>query len=197
MNGLLLILLICWNLFVSYGNAKFVGWNWKEGRKSGFVWWINICAAIMSACGFTWCYSMVIALVGEATGYLPHSAAKALTDLTYVFVIAPILGTGMGITVYSLRQAWQTGDSRAIGNATYNVFAQASNTYDAVVHLPDVFSSLGSFFGGSSKSDSKSSDSKDDGGGALAGLVVALVIFAIIGGIWTTVSIIVDTANER
>lgn len=194
MGGIGLLLLTLWNLFCSWGNAKFVGMNWKEGRKSGFVWWINICAAIMSACGFTWCYALIIAMLGDATGYLPPEAAKAIVELAYVFVIMPILGSGLGITIFTVRRAWQSGDSREIANATYNVFAQASNTYDAVVHMPDVFSSLGSFFGGSSKSSSSSKD--DDNGGALAALVVAIVIFAIVGGIWTTTKIIVDTANE-
>lgn len=200
MTGALMVLLLCWNLFVSWGNAKFVGMNWKEGRKNGFVWWINICAAIMSACGFTWCYALIISTVGGAFGWIPPEAVKAIQELTYVFVIMPILGSGLGITVYTLRRAWESGDSREIGNAAYNVFAQASNTYDAIVHMPSIFADLGSFFGGSSSSkSSSSSSSKDDdnGGGAIAMVVVGLVIFAIIGGIWTTVQIIVDTANER
>lgn len=180
-------LLVLWNLFVSWSNAKFVAYNWRASQKGGFAWWINGCAAVMSACGFTWCYALLYAHVGHALGYLSAGGLRAVQELVYVAIIFPVLGTGLGITLYTLERAWRSGDGLEIANAAYNVGAQVHNTYGAVSNLPGVFEHLGGFF--------KSDRDKDEPGEAAA-LVVLLAVVAMLAGMATTWWIISTTVND-
>lgn len=182
-------LMVLWNLFVSWSNAKFVAYNWRVAGKGGFAWWINGCAAVMSACGFTWCYALLYAHAGHALGYLSAGGLRAVQELVYVAIIFPVLGTGLGITLYTLERAWRSGDGFEIANGLYNVGAQVHNTAGAIRELPGVFEHLGGFFGGSSKSDK---DNDNPG----AALVVLLAGVAMLAGVATTWWIISSTVND-
>ena len=182
-------LLLIVNFGISWWNAYAVGRSWADSKAIGgwprFLVW---CAGIMSACGFTWCYTIVTAIAAGALGFLDAEHVRAVIELGYVLIIIPVLGTGMAVWIDSLTTAWRRRDFASIGVASWNTYAQIHNTYSAVQALPGIFKHLGKVFGGS-KSDSK-------GGGAMAMLVMLIVIFALGGGIMTTVVIVRSTARK-
>jgi hypothetical protein len=191
------------NFVISWFNAWACGTTWDStAAKGGAAHFMNWMGAIMSASGFTWCYLVVLGLLGSITPaawvltpeegqviegmLLQAESLQAFYDLGYAIIILPILGSGLAITV----QTWRgLARRRAAGQAGagdyaitgWNTFAQVHNTYSAMRNLPGVFDRLGGFFGGSGNSDSK--DSKGI-------IVIVLVILAVCGGILTTFSII-------
>lgn len=159
----------------------------------------------MSASGFTWCYLLVVGLVGSVLPMSLIESAKegappvegmifdpatlqAFFDLGYVVIIFPILGSGLAITVQAWRSLARRRMEKTAGVMDYVVvgwdtFAQVHNTISAMRALPGTFDRLGGFFGSGSKS---SGDSKDKG----VLLVVVAVALAALGGILTTYSIL-------
>lgn len=186
--GFLIALIWILNFGISWFNAYSVGRSWADSKAIGgwprFLVW---CAAVMSACGFTWCYLIVVAFGASAFGYLDTYHLKMVLELGYVVIIVPILGAGLGIWIDSLTTAWRRRDLASIGVAGWNTFAQVHNTYQAASALPGIFEDLGSFF-----SDSDS----DNAQGKVVMLVVALVVLALLGGIFTTVAIVRTTARK-
>lgn len=182
------------NFAISWLNAWGCGSTWDDtAERGGVAHFMNWMGAIMSASGFTWCYLVVVGLLGAVlpmsafvdaepgapavTGMLLDEASlKAFFDLGYLVIIFPILGSGLAITVASWRRLAQGhGGYFSTG---WNTFAQAHNMYQAAQHVPDIFDNLGSFF--------SSKDSKD----ARGAIVVLLVLLALFGGVVTTASII-------
>jgi hypothetical protein len=158
-----------------------------------FMTWMG---AIMSACGFTWCYLVVIGFVGAVTPMtlideeaeagvmlLQAESLQAFFDLGYIVIIFPILGSGLAITVHSWRAFARRRSLGSGAVAGWNTFAQVHNTYRAAQAIPGVLDRLGGFFG---KGGSGSSS-----GGTTGGLIViVLVVVAVLGGILTTYAII-------
>lgn len=196
------MIVILWfvNLAISWFNAWSVGTTWDSAKaKGGAAYFMNWMGAIMSASGFTWCYLVVLGLLGsvlplswfveaeegvEVVGYLLDTAAlQAFADLGYLVIIFPILGSGLAITVqtwrgFARRRQRTAGDYAITG---WNTFAQVSNMYSALRNVPGALDGVGSYFGGGS-----SSDSGDKRGLA----VVILVAVAVLGGILTTFTIV-------
>lgn len=184
------------SLVISWFNARTCGNVWDSSRARGgaahFMTWMG---AVMAASGFTWCYLLVVGLVGSAlpmalfvdaeAGQPPvegmlfsPESLRAFFDLGYLVIIFPILGSGLAITVETWRHFARTKD-RGVGDYAitgWNTFAQVHNTYSAVQALPGVFENLGSFFG---KGDKKAQT-----------LVVIAVVVAALAGILTTYGII-------
>ena len=139
----------------------------------------------MAACGFTWCYLVIVGLLGtiipltnEETGItaplLDPATLQAFFDLGFLVIVPPILGSGLVITVASWRQVARsrsTGDGLIAG---WNTFAQVHNTYTVISETPKLLSRLGDFFGESSKDK----------------IVILLVGIAVAGGLLTTYGII-------
>ena len=71
------------------------------------------------------------------------STAELLFNIGYAIVIFPILGSGMGIWLDSIKEAIKRKDGISIGVAGYNTFAQGYNTYEAAKFLPTVFKHIG------------------------------------------------------
>ena len=137
----------------------------------------------MSACGFIWCYTILEALVAHKLGYLNDKQVDGMLSLGYILIILPVIGSGLGITVFSWSEFIRR---RSIGNgltAGYNTFAQLYNTYEAIRELPDASRSVLDLFSG------RDSDDKDPK--SLGGLLVLfLVLLALIAGIFTTWEIV-------
>lgn len=144
-------------------------------------------AAIMSACGFSWVYMIIIGIGVNAVGYLDEVHLEALFSLGYLAIIIPMIGSGLAITVNSLYVAYRTRTLMNTGIAGWNVFAQAYNMYNAISLIPKSVGNVMSIFGG--KNNNKDS--------VKAKIVIAIAIISILGGILTTIVIIRLTARAH
>lgn len=180
-----ILFLFLLNFGISWYNAWAVGQVWADTQAIGgmprFMAW---CGAIMSACGFTQFFAVVLALIAGATGFLPPHYVQGVFELTYVVIILPILGSGLAIWVDSLVTAWRERSFGSVGTAAWNTYAQIHNTYSAVSLLPDVLKDLGGLFDG------------DDDDAPVLMLMVLVVAFALFGGILTTVMIAKASARS-
>jgi hypothetical protein len=197
----MLFLLLVLNFAISILNAWTCGRAWPETRHyGGMPHFMNWMGAIMSACGFTWCYLIILAVVGanipidtnpdthQAIMAIQPDTMKAMLELGYVVIIGSILGSGLAITMNTWAYALRERSFRSAGLAGYNTFAQAYNTYEAVSVLPSVFSDLGGFFG----SAKGGGDRKNT---AAVLIVVALVAIALLAGVLTTYVILSFAAS--
>lgn len=188
MGTIAIVFFLLLNFAISYWNAYVAGKVWAETKAAGgwnrFMTWM---AAIQSACGFTWCYLIVLLLGASGFGFLPAHWVKIGLELGYVIVVPGILFSGLMITVDSWARAYREGGVLNYGVAAYNTYAQYHNTMSAVSSMGEA---LGDIFEAFAGGGSKSSSSDDDNGGAAALLVIVLVVFALSGGIVTTATII-------
>jgi hypothetical protein len=174
------------NLGISIWNAYAVGQAWVETKHAGgwprFMAWMG---AIMSACGFTWCYMLLLALIAFWVDWLTTRQIEAMISLGYVLLIPGILFSGLMISIDSWAQAYRRRTVASFGTAAYNAFAQIHNTYNAISDMGQAFHGLAALFRGSG--DRKGKD--NDNSGALL-LVILLVLLALFGGVLTTAAII-------
>lgn len=184
--GLLWVL----NLGISIFNAVVVGKGWVEAKHAGgwrrFMAWM---VATMAACGFTWCISIPLGVAAHLAGWLDARHLQLFFETTYIVIVPFVLTSGMAITIQSWARAYR-GSLADKGVATWNTFAQAYNTYQAVEGFGSAF---GDVFG--SLSDSLTKD-EDSGAGAMALLVLILVAVSAGGGILITMAIIKHYAGS-
>lgn len=195
--GFVLLLLVA-NFFISIFNAVACGAAWAESKhEGGFMHFMNWMGAIMSACGFTWCYLIVFVLIGSMvpvgdTTLLTPEVMRLSIEIGYLAIILPVIGSGLAITVDSWAYFYRRRTLGSGAVAAYNTYAQIHNMYDAVTLVPEILTDIGG---------SLDSDDDDEGHAKLGGLalVVAIVIvaFALCGGILTTRAIIMATARSR
>ena len=190
MGNTLFALVWVLNFAISVWNAYAVGKVWVEARIAGgwhrFMCWMG---AVMSACGFTWCYLSFLALTAYHFQWLTEEQVRAALNLGYVLLLPFILFGGYAITLDSWAQAFRRGGFLNYGAAAWNTYASIHNTYSAWRNLGGAFASLGNFFGGSRRSEK---DRGGDGGGVV--VVLLLVAFALLAGVLTTAAIIRRTA---
>src|SRR5690349_6837454 len=78
MGTVLFALVWVLNFAISVWNAYAVGKVWVEAKVAGgwyrFMCWMG---AIMSACGFTWCYLSFLALSAHYFGWITDAQMKA------------------------------------------------------------------------------------------------------------------------
>jgi len=189
----MIVLLWLLNFAISWVNAWGCGKSWNESKHSGgFAHLTNWSAAIMSACGFTWCYTLLLGFLGtqfetkppHPHPYLSQAAFDAMQSLGYLVVILPILGSGIVITLAMWRQAYRDRSFGSGAVAGYDTFAQIYNIAHAFHDVPRSFDLVSSFF-----------SSKDDDDGVSGKIVIALVLIAVAGGILTTYAILTATAR--
>jgi hypothetical protein len=191
--GIGVVLLILFNFGISWLNAWSVGKIWTETKTvGGFAHFTTWCAAIMSASGFTWVYTIVLAMLAGNVPYKGHILlapryVNGAIELGYLVVILPILGAGLGITISSWKEFKRNRSFMNGGVAGYNTFAQIYNTVEAIRVVPRILEDLsGLFFGKSSDKDNNS-----------VMLMIGLVVLAIVGGFLTTFSIIQHSAAAQ
>jgi hypothetical protein len=182
MTALLIVFIWAVNFSISWWNAYYCGKSWADSKLTGgfprlLVW----CGAIMSASGFTWCYGILLAFIGQWIGKLTPEQVEGLLNATYLFVIIPIIGSGLIIWLNSVYVAYKRRSLLNIGVAGWNTFAQIYNLVSAFKNVPQAFSFLTKL---------KSTDKKG------YGLIILLGIFALIGGMLTTMVIIRKTAKS-
>jgi hypothetical protein len=184
MHLLLIAILFAVNFGISWFNAYSVGRSWADSKAIGgwprFMVW---CGAIMSGCGFTWCYLIIFALIAMATGKLSMNYIQLMLEVGYVAIFIPIMGSGLAIWMDSVTTAWRRRNATSIGVAAWNTFAMAHNTYEAARTMPKVLQDIGKAF------------SKGNGQAKLLLLVVLLVLLALCAGGLTTAAIIRSTAR--
>lgn len=189
MNELVLLGLLLLNFGISAWNAYASGSYLTESKIIGgwsrvIVW----CGLIMSACGFTWVYLTILTMVAVAGQWLTPEWGTVMFKLGYLIIILPILGSGFGIWVHSVIQAYRKRSFGSVAVAGWNTFAQAHNTWQAAKHAPGFLSDVLEAFSGKNRKSSK------DSGMAL--LVILLVILAVAGGAITT-GLIARWADRR
>ena len=171
------------NLVISFFNARSCGKVWAESKAIGG--WFRACVwagVIMAAAGFTTVYSIILAFVGIATGYIPESALPFLSSLTYVLIIVPVIASGFIILIESWIAFAREKSLMNLGVAGWNTFAQVYNTYNAVKSFGGAWDIVAKGLGGLNSDDSDSNNSTFK--------VILLVLLAIGGGILTTMVII-------
>jgi len=191
----MIFLLWILNFAISWLNAWGCGKTWNETKTNGGVpHFMNWMGAIMSASGFSWCYMVIAAFLGSVipvtdkeTGIsapllTPHML-EVFCNLGYLAIILPILGSGLAITIHSWGVFWRRRNFTDGAIAGYNTFAQVYNFYGAFRHVPDAGLSVKDFFFGKDSRDSK-------------GIVAALALFSVIGGILTTYLIVRSVAKS-
>ena len=172
---------------ISCFNAYSVGNMWFEARVIGG--WTRIlayCGAIMSAAGFSYVYTIIIGLVLYSIGVLDSGHFGMLISLVYLFLVIPIIGSGLAITVNSVIVAYHQRSWVNSGIASWNIMAQAYNMYSAISAVPASVKSVGGLFKGSNNKD-----------GLQAKIVIAIAIVAILGGSLTTIAIIRTVAKKH
>lgn len=133
MEYFLLILYILFTFGISYLNAWGVGRNWTETKiASGWPRFLNWCGAIMAACGFTWVYFIIFALILGAFQVFTVGEVQAFLEAGYLLIILPILGSGLFITIETWAQAWKKHDLPHLALTAYNTYAMVHNTYHAI-----------------------------------------------------------------
>lgn len=162
--------------------------------QGGVAHFMNWMGAVMSACGFTWCYTILLAVSGgsipipqedgSSAPILDPESIQVLLELGYVAIILPVLGSGLAITLQSWAFFWRRRTFGSGAVAGYNTFAQVHNIYSAASTLPGVFRHLGSVFKGSSGQNTKNV------------VLIALVAIALFGGVLTTWVIIRASARR-
>lgn len=147
---------------------------------------MNWCGAIMAASGFTWCYTMLAAIIAQSTGHLTAPYVEGLMRLGYLIVILPIIGSGIGITIESWAYFYRRRSFGSGAVAGWNSFAQIYNVVTAMDAIPDSLGFLGDLLKGG----------KSDKDNAMARLMIILAVVAAIGGILTAIVIIRMTARS-
>jgi hypothetical protein len=174
------------NFGIAVWNAYAVGKVWVEARHEGgwhrFMCWMG---AVMSACGFTWCYLTFLALTAHHFQWLSEDQLMAVLNLGYVLLVPFILFSGYAITLDSWGQAYRRGGFLNYGAAAWNTYASIHNTYSAWRNMGGAFASLGDFF---QRRRGRSSNG-GDGPNAVV-LVILLVVLALLAGVITTAVII-------
>lgn len=178
----LALLLMGLNFAISWFNAWSCGRAWGDAKAAGgWTLFITWCGAIMSACGFTWVYTLLLAFGLGAAGKLSPQLVEGTIQLGYLVIIIPVIGSGLGITAHSLGVFWRR---KSLGNGLvggWNTFAQIHNTVSAIRSVPPILDNVLKLF-------------KNDKKGGL--IVLILVLVATIGGILTTAAIIRATARR-
>ena len=173
------------NFAISVWNAYAVGKVWVEAKHEGgwhrFMCWMG---AIMSACGFTWCYLSFLALSAHYFQWITEQQTLIALDLGYVLLLPFMLFAGYAITLDSWAQAYRNGGFLNYGAAAWNTYASIHNTFSAWRNLSGAFTSLRDFFGSGNRSRG------DDDGPSPIIVVILLVALALFGGVMTTTVII-------
>lgn len=172
------------NFAISIWNAYAVGKVWVDARHENgwhrFMCWMG---AVMSACGFTWCYLSFLVLTAHYFEWITESQARLALNLGYVLLLPFLLFAGYAITLDSWVQAYRQGGFLHYGAAAWNTYASIHNTYSAWRNFGGAFASLGDILGGRK-------GNRDRDGGSPIIIIILLVVFALLAGVLTTAVII-------
>lgn len=190
MNGLMLTLYLAFTFGISFLNAYSSGAYFTESKLiGGWTRFLTWCGLIMSACGFTWVYLTIMTMAAIHMEKLTPEWGLVMMKLGYLIIILPVLGSGLGIWIHSLTNAYRNRSFGNIAVAGWNTYAQVRNTWEAASHAPNYLKDVMDAFSPKGKR-----GGKNDGAAAL--LVIMLVILAVFGGAITT-GLIARWADRR
>lgn len=125
--GTLIGIILIFNLFASYWNARVAGNVWKLTKVVGgyrrFMCWVTV---LVSAAGFAWVYTLVVGFVLYKTGHLTAETFDLLLNLSYIVVAPVIVLGGYAFTFDAWKRRIQEG--RGTGVALWNSGASIYNT---------------------------------------------------------------------
>ncbi|CAJ0895881.1 hypothetical protein R77569_04542 [Ralstonia mannitolilytica] len=175
----MLILLLALNFGVSWLNCWAVGGMWAESKVlGGFPRLLAWCGAIQAAIGFSCVIGAVLGALSIHFGFLSDKAAVQAMSLWYLLVIVPAIGSGLIMTIQAWIVAFRERSILSMGVAAYDTLAQAHNMIGAFRNIGSVWGDVADLFSG------------EDDEPSVAVLVVALVAFALAGGILLTALLI-------
>lgn len=173
--GVVFVLVWLLNYGISWWNCRSTGRCWADAQAAGgWPKFMCVCGWLMGAFGFTWCYTLLLALGAHELGFLNTYWTTIAIKLGYLLLAPEIVLIGLFITVNSWLQAFREKSLLSVGTAAWNTYAQISNTIDLARNFGGFFNDVrGAFAGGGSKS---SSDDDSDNNGAAVVLVLGLVL---------------------
>lgn len=178
---LFLMFILILNIGISYLNARSAGKVWAESKAlGGGIRLLTWCAAIQSAIGFSYVYVSILMVIVYKLHIISYSGILFMANLSYLFIIFPLVGSGVVITIQSWIQASREKSLGSMGVAAWNTFAQTYNMYYMVQNIGPAFNLVKDHFREIWDNDD---DCDEDG------VVVLLVIMALLGGVATTMLI--------
>lgn len=143
-------------LFISTINALTVGSVWRfKSKLSGWLQFIVWSGRIMAVIGFFMVLLIGVVLVMYKLAlfefialfifniHLTHAAVGLLVEsifnLSYLLVVFPVIGLGIGITIHSWINAFREKSFLSGGIAVYNTGATAYNIFNAIRFVPQLF----------------------------------------------------------
>ena len=180
--GIVFVLVWLLNYGISWWNCRAAGRGWDDAKAAGgWARFMCVCGWLMGAFGFTWCYTLLLALGAHELGFLDAYWTVIAVKLGYLLLAPEVVLIGLFITVDSWIQAYRERSLLSVGTAAWNTYAQISNTVDLFSNFGRFFSDVSSAFsGGGSGSDSDDSNSDNSGKAVL--LVIGLVVAAFVVG---------------
>jgi hypothetical protein len=143
----MIVLILVINYAISWWNAYATGKSWAESKAIGG--WIRIIAwsgAIMSAAGFSTVYLFVIAYGAYALDYIDEQTMQLAQSFGYLGLVAPLLGSGLIITMESWRRAYRDHSLLSLGVAGWNTYATIHNTMSAFTGVNDALEMIGKIY---------------------------------------------------
>ena len=165
--GIFLVFLI--NPVIAYFNAKNVGECWTEVAQSS-LWEksILISALVQSVIGFSMPSLGILLIVGYFTKFLTLNEIYLGIDLFWISAIIPLVGSGLIITIQSVKNAIKEKSLSSGLVAAWNVGATVENFIDLFYNFGSVLKDIG-----------KRSDDENDVG---VMMIVILVVCALFSG---------------
>jgi hypothetical protein len=196
-----LILILVINVGISWWNSYVVGTTWKDmvAMGSWFERGVLWSALIQAGIGFSMPLILILGYgatflltVGTDPALTPEQASQfieAVFSLWYVLIIFPLLGSGLLITAYSIREAYQRRDFTSIAVAGWNTVAQIHNTISAFQHLGGAFGNVAEFFREALSGDS-------DIRAKILIAAAAIVILSLVGGFTLAIMLVKHYARK-
>lgn len=188
----MIILLLILNLAISIFNAIICGRTWNETKyQGGLAHFMNWCGAIMSACGFTNVYAVIIGLIASSISTCDNGVCSTLISqkqfdnllsLQYLLIVFPVIGSGIVITIQSWKIFWERKNLLNGSIAAWDTFATVYNISNAIRYVPEASQNVSSLF----DSDDVDKDS----------IVIYLVLFALLAGCLSTYWIIKSVSKS-
>lgn len=141
--AIILAAIVIWNVVVSWLNARMVGLTWDRSRREGgWAFLASICALVQSAVGFSMLVALAATAVAYACGY-PRLASLVM-DFWYLGIILPALGSGLVVTIDSIRTAMRERDLASGITATINTGIMVNNIWQSIGTVANALTDIAS-----------------------------------------------------
>lgn len=168
--GFLLVFVV--NPIIAYFNAYTVGKYWKDIQYSS-VWQktISISALIQSVAGFSMPILGILLFIGFITKFLTKTQIDLGIDLLWISIIVPVVGSGILITIDSIKQAIKERSFTSGAVAAWNLGTTIENIFNMVSNFGSVITDI-----------KNKSDEEDDASNLIIVGMVGLALLLSVGG---------------